>query len=125
MSVRFEEPIIYLITKGDAADSGFESARRDILDIVRLAVEEKVTLIQIREKLLSARLLFELTAAAAEITRGTATHLLVNDWADIAFAARADGVHLAANSLPVVAIREQHVDGPLDIARFLVNNGVA
>lgn len=62
-------------------------------------------MIQIREKRLCARLLFHLTVAAVEITRGTATRLLVNGRADIAFAAEADGVHLAADAIPVAVVR--------------------
>jgi len=106
VNFRVDKPIIYLITKGEVTDSNFAVSKVEILDIVRVAVEEKVSLIQLREKLLSARLLFELTAAAAEITRGSSTRLLVNDRADIALAARADGVHLAANSLPISVIRQ-------------------
>lgn len=106
MTLRFEKPIIYLITKGEATESNFEQTRREILDILRVAVEERVSLIQLREKLLSARLLFELTAAAGEITNRSMTRLLVNDRADIAVAAGADGVHLTANSLPVDVIRK-------------------
>ena len=105
MSFRFEKPIIYLITKGDATDLNFASFRQEMLDIVRVAVEVKVSLIHIREKRLSARLLFELTVSVSEITRGSVTRLMVNDRADIALAAKADGVHLAANSLPVDVIR--------------------
>ena len=105
MSFRVDPPAVYLITEGRATDLNFEDSRRQILDIVRIALEENISLIQIREKQLSARRLFELAAAASEITRGTATHLLVNDRADIAFAARADGVHLTASSLPVTVIR--------------------
>ena len=106
MSRRFEKPIIYLITEGRATDHNFEDAKRQILDIVRIGVEEKISFIQIREKQLSARRLFELTVAVVEITHGTDTGLLVNDRADIALAAGADGVHLAANSLPASAIRK-------------------
>ena len=106
MSLRFEKPIIYLITKGEATDANFAEARREILDIVRVAVEEKISFIQIREKRLSPRPLFELTAAAVRITCNSATHLLVNEYAGIALAANADGVHLPANSLPADVIRK-------------------
>ena len=105
MTVRFEKPIIYLITKGEATESDFVHARREILDIVRVAVDEGVSLVQLREKRLSARSLVELTTVVAAVTRGTPTRLLVNDRADIAVAAGADGVHLTANSLPVEVIR--------------------
>ena len=105
MSLDLANPAIYLITKGESTPVNFEQKSREILDIIRVAVDEKVALIQIREKQLTARHLFELTAAAAKITHGTQTHLLVNDRADIAVAANADGVHLATNSLPVDIIR--------------------
>ena len=63
MTFRFEKPIIYLITNGEATESNFAEARREILDIVQVAVEEKVSLVQLREKRLTARSLFELTTA--------------------------------------------------------------
>jgi thiamine-phosphate pyrophosphorylase len=106
VNFRVDKPIIYLITEGEATDSNFAVSKVEILEIVRVAVEEKVSLIQLREKRLSVRLLFELTVAAVEITSGSSTRLLVNDRADIAVAAKADGVHLAANSLPVRVIRQ-------------------
>ena len=51
-------------------------------------------------------MLYELTAQAAEITRTSSTRLLVNDRADIALAAGADGVHLTARSLPADVVRK-------------------
>jgi thiamine-phosphate pyrophosphorylase len=59
----------------------------------------------LREKNLAARALYELTARSAAITRGTRTRLLVNDRADIARAAGADGVHLTARSIQASVIR--------------------
>lgn len=55
-----------------------------------------------------ARVLFELTERAAEITRGSDTRLLVNDRSDIARAAGADGVHLTSQSLPADAVRKTY-----------------
>jgi len=54
---------------------------------------------------LHARVLYELVARAAEITRGSRTRLLVNDRSDIARAAGADGVHLTTQSLPPEVVR--------------------
>ena len=105
MSFHLDEPAIYLITKGEATPANFAQTSCQILDIVRVAVEENVSLIQIREKRLSARLLFELATKAAAITRGSSTRLLVNDRADIAVSAKADGVHLAANSISSSVVR--------------------
>jgi len=54
---------------------------------------------------LHARVLYDLVARAAEITRGSKTRILVNDRSDIARAAGADGVHLTRRSLPVEVVR--------------------
>lgn len=99
------KPLIYLITRGEATDEDFAAASRDILATVKLAVDEGVSLIQIREKNISAKSLFDLASAASAITRESQTRLLVNDRADIAHAAGADGVHLTSTSLPANVIR--------------------
>lgn len=100
-------PISYLITDGrtvaDTDASSAEFAR--LLSHLRAAVEARITLIQLREKSLRPRVLFELTTRAVELTRGTSTRLLVNDRADIALAAGADGVHLTTRSLDAAIIR--------------------
>lgn len=98
--------LIYLITDGTATDSDFRERSSEILDLVRTAAASGISLIQIREKQLSARLLFELTAAAMNITKDSATKVLVNDRADIAAAAAADGVQLTSVSLPVSVIKQ-------------------
>lgn len=69
------------------------------------AVAAKIDLIQIREKHLSAKVLHQLSTSAATITNGSSSKLLVNDRADIAKAAGADGVQLASLSLPPNVIR--------------------
>lgn len=72
---------------------------------MRRAVEAGVSLIQLREKLLSARSLFELSTRAALIARQGRTRVLVNDRADIARAAECDGVHLTTRSLDASLVR--------------------
>src|SRR5689334_12131181 len=99
MPLKFPLPIIYPITSG-------KTTPEDILRLVRAAVDAEVPLFQIREKSLSARVLFELVARAAKLTSGSKTRLLVNDRSDIARAAGADGVHLTAQSLPVEVVRK-------------------
>jgi thiamine-phosphate pyrophosphorylase len=101
-------PIIYLITSG--ATTSRTTPKDDefshILHLVEAAVACKVPLLQLREKELSARVLYELTKSASSITRGTVTKLLVNDRFDIAMAAGADGVQLTKQSLPARVVRE-------------------
>ena len=100
-------PIIYLITSGATNVRTTPSSKEfiDVLNVVTAAVAAKVSLIQLREKRLSARVLFDLTVQAAQITRESETGLIVNDRADIARAAGADGVHLSTNSLEAKVIR--------------------
>lgn len=104
MALNLPLPIIYPITSGTATS-------QQILRLVEAAVAAKVPLFQIREKTLSGRALYELTARAVEITRGSDTRLLVNDRSDIARAAGADGVHLTTQSLPAAVVRETYGEG--------------
>ena len=100
-------PIKYLITGGETSSAtGPESEEfRRLLALVRAAAAARSTLVQLREKELTGRVLFELASAAAHITRGSATRILVNDRADIAHAAGCDGVHLTTNSLEASTVR--------------------
>ncbi len=107
MTLKLPLPIIYTITSGATSPQTTpdDPQLTEILRLVRAAVDADVPLVQIREKSLPARVLFELVARAAEITRGSKTRLLVNDRSDIARAAGADGVHLTTQSLPVEVVR--------------------
>lgn len=105
-SLTFTKTITYLITSGEATDAEFDASRTRIVETAAVAAEAGVSLIQIREKNLSARSLFELTSAVVAATREFDIQVLVNDRADIAFAATADGVHLTSNSLSAALIRE-------------------
>jgi thiamine-phosphate pyrophosphorylase len=113
MALLLPKPILYLITRGATAEATTSASRefQDILSQVSAAVAAGVQLIQLREKRLTARILLELTAQAAEITRGTSTRLLVNDRADIAASAGADGVHLTTRSLEPKIVRKTFGDG--------------
>lgn len=111
MKLNTDRPLIYLITKGESTDADFERSSRDVLAAVALAVETRIHLVQVREKHVSARHLFELTQRAVEIARGSETKILVNDRVDVALAAGADGVHLTARSMPVRVVRAMTPSG--------------
>ena len=107
MALNLQYPIIYLITSGEI-QSNSSPASEDFqrtLTLVRAATSAHVSLIQLREKNLPARTLYELASHCAEITRGTETRLLINDRADIARAARADGCHLTTRSIQASIVR--------------------
>ncbi len=101
-----KRPLIYLISDNSLTDTNFGEDSKRFLDLVSAAVEAKIALIQIREKQLSGKNLFYLAGCAAQITQNTQTLLLVNDRADVALAAAADGVQLTANSLTAKTIRK-------------------
>ena len=62
-------------------------------------------MIQVREKDLPVRLLFELVREVVDIARETDTLVVVNDRADVALASGADGVHLPENSIRPAIVR--------------------
>jgi thiamine-phosphate pyrophosphorylase len=103
-----QKPVSYLITSGQTTAATTSSSKdfQDILQLIQAAVAAGIDLIQVREKDLTTNVLYELVGAAAEITGGTDTKLLVNDRADVAASAGADGVHLTAQSLPASVVRK-------------------
>ena len=95
---RSEEMKRYYITDRKAV-GGF----RPLLEVIRDQMHLGVDYIQIREKDLSARELFEFTLAVLEVRANEIrTHMpakiLINSRADIALATGADGVHLPSNA---------------------------
>lgn len=76
----------------------------DLLVSIERAAAAGVDWIQIREKDSPARELLELTRWAVAVTRQEANaraRIMVNDRLDVAVAARAAGVHLGGDSIPV------------------------
>lgn len=101
MPLNLPQPILYLITEG-ATTPGTTPASEEftrILALIRAAIAARISLIQIREKNLNARVLSQLALRAATLTQGSATRLLINDRADIARAAGTEGVHLTTQSI--------------------------
>jgi thiamine-phosphate diphosphorylase len=90
--------------------------RRCLLDQVRRAVDDRVELVQVRERDLEAVQLAALVSDIMAIARGTSTRVVVNDRADVAVACAADGVHLRGDSIPIEAARRL-VPRPLLVGR--------
>ncbi len=89
----------YYITDRKAVGGGFQG----LIEVVRDQLHLGVDMIQIREKDLAARALFEFTLAVLEVRdrelkNRSKTRILVNSRADIALATGADGVHLPADA---------------------------
>ena len=105
--LRLPKPTTYLITNGETTPATTSSSNdfQKLLELIQFAIAAKVDLIQLREKALTTRVLQQLVTRAAELTRGSATKLFVNDRADVAVAGGADGVHLTSQSLSASVVR--------------------
>jgi len=77
-----------------------------LIACIRRALDWGVDFIQIREKDLQARELYDLTCRAVSLARGTKCRILVNGRADIALAAGAHGVHLPSTGPQISDIRQ-------------------
>ncbi len=80
-------------------------AGRTALDILDQTLAAGVKLVQMREKELGGRALFELAQEFRQRTLAAGALLIIDDRLDIALAAAADGVHLGQEDLPVGAAR--------------------
>lgn len=85
-------------------DAGL-AAPRSVDEIVRLALEAGAPAIQLRDKSADAATLFTQARRLRRLTRRHGALLFINDRLDVAIAARADGVHLGPDDLPVGAAR--------------------
>jgi thiamine-phosphate pyrophosphorylase len=92
-------PLFYYITDRKRL------AGMSLIGCIQKALDRGVDFIQIREKDLEARSLFELTRCVAHMASGAACKILVNGRADIALAAGAHGVHLPSDGLRISEIR--------------------
>jgi thiamine-phosphate pyrophosphorylase len=91
---------LYLITDRKATGG------RPLVAVVEEALQGGVRAVQVREKDLSSRELYELAYELRKLTARYGARLLINDRVDIALAVDADGVHLGHDSLPVYRARK-------------------
>jgi thiamine-phosphate pyrophosphorylase len=108
MTLNLPRPILYLITRGATTEATTPDSEefRELVLQASAAVTAGIQLIQIREKQLPVRVLFELARAVAAAARESSTKVLINDRADVAASAGADGVHLTTTSLTPDVIRK-------------------
>jgi thiamine-phosphate pyrophosphorylase len=108
MKFALSKPILCLITRGATTETTTPDCPefQEVLDQVSAATAAGIDLIQIREKRLTARVLFELAQRAVEQTNRTATQIVINDRADIAAGAGAAGAHLTTQSIQASRIRK-------------------
>lgn len=76
------------------------SRGRSNLEVLAQLIEAGIKIIQLREKELSQKALFEMAVRFREITAAYGVKLIINDHLDVAMAAGADGMHLGQADLP-------------------------
>lgn len=76
------------------------------LELARLAVEGGADAIQLRDKHMESRQLYETALEISKICRQHDAVFIVNDRVDVALAAKADGVHVGQSDIPAAALRK-------------------
>ncbi len=99
VAVPDRRPLFYYITDRR------QLAGISLIGCIHRALDWGVDFIQIREKDLQERALYELVCRAVSLARGTKCRILVNGRADVALAAGADGVHMPSVGLQATDIR--------------------
>jgi len=79
---------------------------RELCTVVEEALRGGVRAVQLREKDLSSRELYELAYEMRKLTSRYGARLFINDRVDIALAVDADGVHLGNESMPIYRARK-------------------
>ena len=92
---RFEAADLYVVITQEYC------GERPALEVLDAVLRAGVRIVQLREKTLATRELYELAIAFREQTLEADALLIINDRLDIALATAADGVHLGLDDLPV------------------------
>jgi thiamine-phosphate pyrophosphorylase len=92
---------LYLIT-----DRKLFSAACSLYFAIEDALAAGVKVIQLREKDLSVRELFDVAQWMRDLTNEYEAKLIINDRADVALSVGADGVHLGQQSMPAHVVRK-------------------
>lgn len=90
---------LYLIT--DRTISGLSHT-----EIAEQAITAGVRIIQLREKNMSRRELYQEAVSLRTLTLRHRTTFIINDYVDIALAVNADGVHLGQEDMPIKEVRK-------------------
>jgi thiamine-phosphate diphosphorylase len=102
-------PCVYLVTDRRRLVPDARTLRDELAGLeswLDEAIDAGVDVVQLRERDLEGGAARALTARVAARARGWRTAVLVNDRADVALAAGADGVHLRGDGPPVERVRQ-------------------
>jgi thiamine-phosphate pyrophosphorylase len=90
---------LYLITDREQA------LGRNLEYVVEEALRGGVRVVQLREKTLSSKELYERAYELRKLTSRYGAKLIINDRVDVALAVEADGVHIGVQSIPIYKVR--------------------
>eukprot|EP01112_Ceratiomyxa_fruticulosa_P001649 TRINITY_DN1181_c0_g3_i1.p1 TRINITY_DN1181_c0_g3~~TRINITY_DN1181_c0_g3_i1.p1 ORF type:complete len:484 (-),score=99.47 TRINITY_DN1181_c0_g3_i1:65-1516(-) len=107
---------LYLVTSSEIA----KAAGHTLEDVVKHAIDNGVTLVQLREKKMETKAFIDLGRSILSITKQASIPLIINDRIDVALAIGADGVHLGLDDMPVSIARKLLGDNA--IIGFTVSN---
>lgn len=82
-----------------------ETLGRNLEFVVEEALRGGVRAVQLRDKALSTKELYETAYELRRLTSRYGAKLLINERVDVALAVEADGVHIGADSLPIYKVR--------------------
>ncbi|TVQ02970.1 MAG: thiamine phosphate synthase [Planctomycetaceae bacterium] len=104
---RLADARLYLLISGETSElsATADQAEERFATTLRGLFSAGVDIIQLRDKAADDRRLYRLSRVGAEVARGLGKLFIVNDRADIARAAGAQGVHVGQDELPVEAVR--------------------
>lgn len=101
MKFQTDQLLLYAVTDRK------ENSQRDFLEQVEMALQNGVTMLQLREKELEDEAFVEEAIQVKKICEKYHVPLLINDRLEVAIKCGADGVHVGASDLPVREIRKR------------------
>lgn len=108
---------LYLITDRRQVKGG------DLIQALDEALQAGVRAVQLREKDIFSREMYELAFELRKLTARYEAKLIINDRADVALAVDADGVHLGGDSIPLHRVRR--ILGPEKLIGVSCHNQVS
>lgn len=96
-----------MITPGDLTPETYPRRSETLLKTIDRVSALGISAVQLREKRIPAKMVFDLAERTNRLLEGRKTITLVNERFDVAIAAGCDGVHLTSSSIPVAMVRQQ------------------
>lgn len=93
-----EQLLLYLVLDPDMVSG-------DLIAATQAALNAGVTMLQFRAKHHTDRAILEMATPVRRLCRAAAVPFIMNDRLDLAFACRADGIHLGVDDLPLPVAR--------------------